>query len=211
MGREFMHIFDEWADSYETTVQGRDEQYKAVFEHYDDILEEVAKRTNGITIEFGIGTGNLTEKVLQKGVELVAVEPNKSMRLVAEKRFPYLTIHDGDFLSFPKLGKVDSIISSYAFHHLTDEEKKRAFELYYSLLSESGEIVFADTMFVNEQAHEEMITTAKAKQFFDLAEDLNREYYTTVPNMKKILHETGYQVQFEKLNDFVWLTHAKKS
>ncbi|GAA0466592.1 class I SAM-dependent methyltransferase [Alkalibacillus silvisoli] len=210
MGREFMHIFDEWAESYNATVQGHDEQYQAVFESYDQILSNVAERATGVTIEFGIGTGNLTEKLLQQEVDLIAIEPNKNMRQLAANRFPALTIHDGDFIKFPKVAKVDTVVSSYAFHHLTDDEKRRAFELYTPLLSRNGQIVFADTMFENEKKHEDMIQQAKAKGHLALADDLSREYYTTVPTMKRLLHETGYQVQFEQLNDFVWLTHAKK-
>lgn len=31
MGREFLSLFDHWADSYDDTVSGHDEQYKEVF------------------------------------------------------------------------------------------------------------------------------------------------------------------------------------
>ena len=32
MGREFVNIFDEWADSYDASVTGNDPEYKDVFE-----------------------------------------------------------------------------------------------------------------------------------------------------------------------------------
>ncbi|WP_188207755.1 class I SAM-dependent methyltransferase [Alkalibacillus aidingensis] len=210
MGREFMHIFDEWAESYDQTVSGHNEQYREVFRDYQAILERVVELSYGVTLEFGVGTGNLTEKLVTKGVPVIAVEPNLNMRLMAQERFPNLTVHDGDFLNFPKVKNVETIVSSYAFHHLTDDEKFQAMRRYYDLLTVNGQIVFADTMFKDDTAFREKIEEAKNKGFPDLAEDLTREYYTTIPKMKQIGEQAGYQVEFEQLNDFVWLTHAKK-
>lgn len=38
MGREFIPLFENWANSYDDTVVGRDLQYKEVFRDYDGIL-----------------------------------------------------------------------------------------------------------------------------------------------------------------------------
>ena len=47
MGREFVDIFDGWADSYDASVSGKDPEYRDVFEGYETILNEVAKRVSG--------------------------------------------------------------------------------------------------------------------------------------------------------------------
>ena len=74
MGREFIKLFDEWAESYDNTVVGYDEEYKEVFEGYDEILEEVASKVNETIIEFGVGTGNLSKKLLEKGHNVIGIE-----------------------------------------------------------------------------------------------------------------------------------------
>lgn len=67
MGREFISLFENWADSYDDTVVGHDLQYKEVFRNYDGILDDVVKRSGHQVIEFGVGTGNLTAKLLAAG------------------------------------------------------------------------------------------------------------------------------------------------
>ncbi|PKR77241.1 SAM-dependent methyltransferase [Halalkalibacillus sediminis] len=210
MGREFLNIFDEWADSYDDAVYGKDDQYRKVFEHYDQILHTVANKTRGRTVEFGIGTGNLTFVLLKQGVDVIGVEPNDKMRHIAQNRFPELSILNGDFLTNSITGPIDTITSTYAFHHLTDGEKLQALKQYHPLLSEDGQIVFADTIFEDQSTFEKMIIGAKNEGYNDLAEDLQREYYTTIPKMATLFDQAGYSVSFERLNDFVWLIHAKR-
>ncbi|MFB1082040.1 trans-aconitate 2-methyltransferase [Jeotgalibacillus sp. JSM ZJ347] len=210
MGREFVEIFDEWADSYDASVSGQDEEYAAVFEHYDTILEEVAAKATGHTIEFGPGTGNLTEKLLVKGLNVTAFEPNNAMRLRTLERFPALNISDGDFLDFELTEQPETFVSTYAFHHLTDEEKAKAAKIYASKLNAGGQIVFADTIFETTEAKLAQWEKVEQQRYHNLLEDLKREYYTTIPVMNGLLDEAGFATSFKRLNEYVWLIHAVK-
>ena len=156
MGLEFLHVFEKWADSYDQSVLGNDIEYKEVFEGYHDILDEVVVLTNGKVMEFGSGTGNLTIKLLESGHHVIAVEPSLSMRKIAEQKIlnrDQVRFVQGDFLHFPLLEKVDTIVSTLAFHHLTDEEKACAIKEYGKLLSKGGKIVFADTLYESLDAY----------------------------------------------------------
>lgn len=51
--RKFDKLFDDWSKTYDQTVSGRDIEYKEVFEGYDDILLEVAKKQKGIYLNLG--------------------------------------------------------------------------------------------------------------------------------------------------------------
>lgn len=211
MGREFIPLFDDWANYYEQTVSGQDEEYKEVFEDYDNILETVASKSQGTVVEFGVGTGNLTEKLIAAGREVYGIEPSKVMREISKARFLNLELFDGDFLDFPDLhGKIDSIVSTYAFHHLTDDEKDSALEIYSKLLPEKGKVVFADTAFINEEDRQERYRTVTKQGYKNLLEDLQREYYTTLDVLKELFQKNGFQVRFEKLNSYVWLMEAVK-
>jgi putative AdoMet-dependent methyltransferase len=209
MGREFIPLFDDWAEFYENTVSGLDIEYREVFENYDKILETVAIKSNNTVLEFGVGTGNLTEKLISLGRVVYGVEPSKVMREKTKARFKDLHLYDGDFLNFPELrGKVDSIVSTYAFHHLTDEEKDTALKLYSTLLGDQGKIVFADTAFVNEEHREEQHRIVKEQGYENLFADLKREYYTTLEILERLFEKNGFQVSFEKMNSYVWLMEA---
>ncbi|MEW8970491.1 MAG: methyltransferase domain-containing protein, partial [Mesobacillus sp.] len=186
-----------------------DIEYREVFENYDKILETVAIKSNNTVLEFGVGTGNLTEKLISLGRVVYGVEPSKVMREKTKARFKDLHLYDGDFLNFPELrGKVDSIVSTYAFHHLTDEEKDTALKLYSTLLGDQGKIVFADTAFVNEEHREERHRIVKEQGYENLFADLKREYYTTLEILERLFEKNGFQVSFEKMNSYVWLMEA---
>lgn len=211
MGREFIPLFEDWAEFYEDTVSGHDIEYKAVFENYDKILQKVALRSKGTVLEFGVGTGNLTEKLLSLGRVVYGVEPSKAMREKTSARFADLQLYDGDFITFPELpGKVGSIVSTYAFHHLTDGEKDEALKMYSKLLDEHGKIVFADTAFLNEDHREERHRIVKEQGYENLLADLKREYYTTLEILERLFEKNGFQVTFEKMNSYVWLMEAVK-
>ena len=211
MGREFVEIFDEWVETYDDSVSGKDEEYRDVFAGYDNILQKVADEARGLTIEFGIGTGNLTEKLLAKGLNVIGVEPNAAMRNKTQLRFPDLSVADGDFTNFPLPEQpVDTLVSTYAFHHLTDDEKKEAADYYAKILSANGQVVFADTMFKDDQARIAQWAKVEKQGYKNLLEDLKREYYTTMPIMRALFEEAGFAISFTPLNEYVWLIHAKK-
>ena len=212
MGREFIDLFERWADSYDTTVSGQDEEYRDVFKDYDGILSSVAQASSGHVLEFGVGTGNLTSILLNEGLEVTGVEPSKAMREKASKRLPDMTIYDGDFMAFPTPTKpVQTIVSTYAFHHLTDEEKEIAIHKYSQLLGQNDKIVFADTAFKDENARIKMHEKVKAKGYYNLLQDLQTEYYTTIPVLEELFQQHGFRVVFTQLNDFVWLMEAVKN
>ncbi|KAB2330135.1 methyltransferase domain-containing protein [Cytobacillus depressus] len=211
MGREFLEVFEKWATSYDETVKGVDLEYREVFKGYQTILEQVADLSFGHVLEFGAGTGNLTEKLVEKGRLVTAIEPSHAMREIAlEKLSGKASILDGDLLDFPSIAPVDTIVSTYAFHHLTDEEKAKAISIYSNILKTGGKIVFADTMYPSNIEYEQAIQNAKAANFLALAEDLQTEYYSTIPYLQRILEENGFFVTFHRCNDFVWIMNAVK-
>jgi putative AdoMet-dependent methyltransferase len=211
VGREFIDLFDDWAESYDETVHGKDNEYHEVFKHYDEILNRVVAASSGTVLEFGVGTGNLTDKLFQAGRNVIGVEPSPAMREKAGKRFPDLTLLNGDFLSFPELDvQVDTIVSTYAFHHLTDEEKDEAIRNYGKLLGNNGKIVFADTVYEHEQAKQDIHERVKKQGYSNLLEDLQREYYTTIGVLSESFQTHGFEVSFERLNTYVWLISAVK-
>ncbi|HWO95370.1 MAG TPA: methyltransferase domain-containing protein [Bacillus sp. (in: firmicutes)] len=212
MGLEFLDIFENWAERYDSSVYGHDEEYKEVFANYEAILEKTAAEAFGHVLEFGVGTGNLTAKLLEKGLDVYGIEPSKQMRdLAVEKLGKRVSIEDGDFLTFSLPVKpIDSIVSTYAFHHLTDAEKEEAVAKYGKFLQPGGKIIFADTMFEDEKKFSDTIEQAKQQGFNNLAKDLQREYYTTIPVLRNMLERHGFNVTFTRYNHFVWLLNAKK-
>ncbi|MGD6779609.1 class I SAM-dependent methyltransferase [Sutcliffiella horikoshii] len=212
MGREFVELFNDWANYYDATVSGKDQEYAEVFRGYDDILKDVASKALSPVVEFGVGTGNLTAELLKQGKKVYAIEPSKTMREKAAEKLPQtVSIEDGDFLSFPEpADQVQSIVSTYAFHHLTDGEKEEAVAYYGKLLDKGGKIVFADTVFENDDAYRATIEQAEKHTFLNLANDLKTEYYTTISVLTDIFEKHGFEVEYQRFNHFVWVMEATK-
>lgn len=212
MGREFLELFDDWAKTYDASVSGFDPQYQAVFKNYEGILNEVVKNSScgGVTLEFGVGTGNLSKQLMQAGHNVIGIEPSQAMLEIAREKLPELQLMEGDFITFPELPSlVDNIVSTYAFHHLTDDEKGVAIKRFAEVLSANGKIVFGDTMFKSVADKKMIIKEAEDKGFTALAEDLQREYYPTIDVLKHIFETNNFEVIFKQMNDFVWIVVAK--
>jgi putative AdoMet-dependent methyltransferase len=210
MGREFVEIFDQWVHTYDQSVEGKDKEYEDVFKHYDGILRATADLAISPVVEFGVGTGNLTQKMLERGMHVTGIEPNAAMREATSQKLPELVLHDGDFLDFPLTGEVRTFTSSYAFHHLTDAEKAQAFKLYAEKLPAGGKVVFADTVFESSEIKQQTIEFEEARAYANLVEDLQREYYTTLPVLRELIENAGFTVEFTQLNSYVWLIDATK-
>lgn len=212
MGREFLDIFTDWSNDYDDFVEGKDPQYKAVFEGYNSILKDIVQRSGTRVLEFGIGTGNLTQQLIKAGKWVFPVEPSEEMRKIAKKKLPdEVNIYDGDLQQYPQpKQQVDTIVSSYVFHHLTDTEKRIALRDYASQLKAGGKVIFADTMFESKEVLEQTIIQAKLNHFDALAEDLEREYYPLIPNLKELFELAGFDVVFQQKNNYVWIVEGTK-
>ena len=212
----FNHIFDKWAEAYDDTVYKEHGEYHEVFIGYQEILrktvEKIQQEPGSLVIDIGTGTGNLGKEAYDQGYQVIGIEPNDAMREQGIKKHPEIHFCSGSFLelSFEE-ASVDSIISSYAFHHLTDQEKKIAAGEFYKLLTEAGTVVIADTMYETELEGRVILKDAQNKGYHALAEDLQREFYTTHEVLRNAFEEAGFTVSFERMNKFVWILQAKKA
>lgn len=212
---DFNNLFDEWASSYDQTVYDTNGEYQEVFEGYDRILDEVVSHVperSKIVMEIGVGTGNVTERLLAKGYQVIGVEPSAGMREEVRKKSLSFDLRDGHFLDLPLQPeeKVDAIVSSFAFHHLTLTEKAEAFRLMSQVLTEQGAIIFADTSYKNEQSKREIVDRVRTQKRWNLLRDLESEFYEQIEDLEAICRRVNFSVEWKQLNRFVWLLVAMK-
>lgn len=210
----FNDLFDEWSTHYDETISQKDGEYAEVFENYEEILQRTAQNIamspNATVVDIGSGTGNLAYQAFLKGYNVQGVEPNEKMRQLSLKKYPEIPIQTGSFLTLPFAEhSIDAFISSYAFHHLSDDEKAQAALLLKSKLRPHGKVVIADTMYASKEAGIQLLEDARSRKFTHLVDDLNSEFYTTHEVLRHAFEKAGFSVSFEQLNKFVWILTAE--
>lgn len=212
---DFSALFDKWAHSYDETIDDPNHEYQEVFAGYNQILENVSRSVSDepgkLILDIGIGTGNLSRCLVERGHLVVGIEPSSEMRKIAANKLSSgIAILDGHFLSIPLYNQVDGIVSSYAFHHLNYPDKIRAANYLDGFLKPGGRIVIADTMFSSENYKHELFKAVKQAGASNLWHDLNTEYYELLEDITQLFRTLGYSVHACQMNKYVWIVTAQK-
>ena len=209
----FNELFDSWSESYDDTIVSKDGEYLEVFKGYEDILNEVSSSIkadkNTTVLDIGTGTGNLAANASNLGYNVIGIEPNFKMRQLAKEKYSDIEFKYGSFLTLDIPNQsVSAILSSYAFHHLEDREKREAIIFLKSKLLPNGQIIFADTMYETEDSANEILAWSQTNGLNNLLKDLKSEFYTTHKVLKDIFEEAGFKVSLKQMNKFVWVLDA---
>ncbi|MFX3634309.1 MAG: methyltransferase domain-containing protein [Candidatus Pristimantibacillus sp.] len=142
-------------------------------------------------LDMGTGTGNLAGKLMEQGAIMAGVDQSKEMLKQCRMKFPDMDTKLGNFLAIPYLdGRFDFVVSSFAFHHLTDEQKLLAIEEMRRVLKPHGRICITDLM------------RAEEDQFNHI------EPYTSVVQMISWFEDRGYFTKVEQINDYLHIVYA---
>ncbi|WP_438311393.1 class I SAM-dependent methyltransferase [Sporosarcina sp. FA9] len=147
--------FNLWADEYDKTVQLSEENNLYPFAGYKEILNvifnEVMQKKNSEVLDIGFGTDVLTSKLYSNGHQIDGVDFSSKMIAIAQSIMPDANLIEWDIstgLPPEILGKkYDSIISTYALHHITDKKKIEFIANLRLLLKKDGKIFIGDISF----------------------------------------------------------------
>lgn len=147
--------FDHWAKSYDEDVTQSDQAETFPFAGYAQVLDRVAKlvlaHEPGYLLDLGTGSGTLAACPYEAGWKVTAVDFSEEMLKQARLRMPQATFIVSDFSAgFPQeLAKrsYDSIVMTYAFHHLTYEKQVAFLCSLVPHLRSNGKILIGDIAF----------------------------------------------------------------
>ena len=176
--------FNLWADNYDQTVQVSEENNLYPFAGYKSILNsifnEVMQNKHARVLDIGFGTGVLTSKIYENGHQIDGVDFSSRMITIAKSKMPNANLIEWDISNGlpPEMidEKYDFIISTYALHHLTDEEKTPFIMNLLSLLKKNGKILIGDIAFETreklEQCRKESIDYWDHDEFYFVYQEL---------------------------------------
>jgi len=153
--------FDLWSKNYDIDVNISDENSEYPFTGYKKVLGDVYNRVMqkcpAKVLDIGIGTGTLSRKLYEQGNNITGIDFSEEMISASRKNMPSAEFIQWDITKgLPEeLGKFDFIISTYAIHHLTDDEKIVFIGLLFEHLNDGGSIIIGDVGFENRELLEE--------------------------------------------------------
>lgn len=206
--------FDRQAKDYDKSLKKSGFRFN-VHEFYDEALDTAlgfVKPVEGETgLDIGIGTGNLAERCLEGGASMIGVDQSEEMLKVCGEKHPAIDTRHGHFLALPLMDKqVDFIVSSYALHHLTDEEKLLALQEMDRVLDDGGRISIADLMFEDEVQKEAVMKRFEEEGNTEAIFAINDEYYGLRSQLSGWLEQHGYRVEVKRLSDILHVVYAVK-
>lgn len=216
MKSKFAEVFnhDEDATGYDTDVLNESHPIRAGYEAVLNwVSEKSATTSDAVVLDLGCGTGNLSLG-LKHFKRLVCVDISNNMLDIARSK-----LADLDNVEFVKADLLehfedpaifDAIVSTYAIHHLTEVEKPILFRQIYRSLQPGGMAVFGDLMFANTTAQEQLIQKYQAEGRFDVARDIQDEFFWFVDKANDSLTKLGFETEIKRFSDLSWGIAAQK-
>ncbi len=192
------------------------------------------KESDFSALELGAGTGYFTGRFLNKftNANLIVIEGAASMVDLAEERLGKLTeridFRTGDFrdigelISGEEMGK--AVFTSYALHHLNQEEKLNIARKVFDFLKPGGWFINSDLIISDDPVIEERIQRlrvdgivnracglnkrfrdyASTRKFLDDLEENEGDQPLTVANDLEIMRTAGFSSP-----SILWLEHRE--
>ncbi|WP_311196449.1 class I SAM-dependent methyltransferase [Clostridium gelidum] len=203
--------FDSWARNYDKDVR-EDKGALKIYANYDSILDKVynlavdSNINKPCILEIGVGTGNLSGKFLDKGYNIIAIDQSIEMLNVAKEKYPKLKVRLGDFLKIPYSNKTfDIIVSTYAFHHLNNNEKSIAIKEMARVLEDNGKIVIGDLMFKSNKDKDNIFQKLTGEQI----EEINDEYYSYIDFLKSEFKEINKELKYTRIDNLIYVVEIQ--
>ncbi|MDT8717937.1 class I SAM-dependent methyltransferase [Clostridium sp. 19966] len=198
-------------EKYDYMLKNIKDDELGLFEKYEEILNEIREiiltYNAEAVLDIGCGTANLCGPISRK-IKVIGIDKNEEMLLQAKKKYPKMSLKQGDFLDKPFEEEIaDIIVTTLVFHAITN--KKLALENMIKYLKPNGKIVIADYMFLNEEERENckrVLLEAGKKELWDF---INSKNYTNVEMLEDYVETLGYKFRAKHIINFTWLVEIE--
>ncbi|HET7578917.1 MAG TPA: MerR family transcriptional regulator [Bacillales bacterium] len=206
--------FDNQAARYDRQVYESVGNFN-IHANYDEALDLTFEWIDPVSgergLEIGIGTGNLAGRFVEAGARMFGVDQSTEMLNQCRKKFPEVETKLGHFLALPYQDhQFDFVVTSYALHHLEEDQKELALQEMGRVLIPSGRICITDLMFQNQEDRVEYLRLLEERGRLDIAAAIEDEYFADRSRLLRWFEKHGYETKTKKVNHFLHMLQAKK-
>ena len=200
---------DEDAPGYDADVLREEHPIRAGYAAaLDWVVERAAVTGSDEVLDLGTGTGNLIAR-LPDFASLTAVDVSEAMLELAAGKFggdDRVNWVQDDLLGFFDCPgpAYDAVISTYALHHLTYDEKQALFEAIGTRLAPGARVLFADLMFESPAERARILDAYRAAGDGDLVSLIEDEFFWDVEPAAAAWRELGFTVETHRLSTLSW-------
>jgi putative AdoMet-dependent methyltransferase len=181
-------------------------------EALDGTVRMVAPQPHELGLDIGTGTGNLVGRFLPFGTTMKAVDQSREMLQHCSGKHPTVETKLGHFLAIPyQDAQFDFIVTSYALHHLTEEQKAYALEEMERVLLPQGRLCVTDLMFVDQAAREAYLHMLDKRGAGHIIEQIEDEYYADRSQLLRWLKERSFKVKVRQWNELLHSVYAERT
>ncbi|TXK81873.1 MerR family transcriptional regulator [Paenibacillus sp. N3.4] len=185
--------FDHLAIAHDQTVFSDNGAYKDYERALELTVKWLSPAFGEMGLDLGTGTGNLAGKIIIQGAKMAGVDQSREMLKHCQKKFPGIETKLGNFLAIPYLdGNFDFVVTSFAFHHLTDDQKLLAIEEMRRVLKPHGRICITDFMYTDE----------------GFRSSSEHHHYTSLSTLVVVFENLGYVTKHEQINESLHIVYA---
>ncbi|MEZ4862598.1 MAG: class I SAM-dependent methyltransferase [Caldilineaceae bacterium] len=205
---EFNH--DPWAAGYDEDVRNEADPIRAGYAAVLDwVVASAQIQPQDVVIDLGIGTGNTSQRIAA-AQELIGVDISTHMMALARPKLahlPQVTLVQADLLGFfaQRQRHCDALFSTYAIHHLTDDEKALLFRQIWQALAPGRRAVFGDLMFADAAAQSEITQKYAAAGDSEMVETFAEEFFWQLDLATYALHQANFHlVEVKRFSELSW-------
>jgi len=184
--KQHQKVYDVLAAEYERNIPN---YYDSTKEAIEILYRSTANGTK--VLDVGCGSGLATKLLLDKGLEVTAIDLSPKMVEYAKERNPAAHIIQGDFLNYPFAENFDAVIALAFIHLFPKDIATQAFVKISNLLKPSGLLYVGTTKSEISREGWEL----KQDAFFPKSIEKRYRKHWTVEELEVTLQQSGFKIK----------------
>lgn len=186
------------ADENEWDADDYDGDHSFVYEYGEDVVDLLDPDPGERILDLGCGTGHLTDRIADRGADVVGVDSSAEMIETARSRYPDRTFVRADARTFDLDGPFDAAFSNAMLHWVDDADQDDVLEGVRRALRPGGRFVAELGGTGNVSSIVDAVTDELAARGYDVAHPW---YFPSTGEYASRLERHGFEVRLARLFD----------